>query len=124
MSQTTPIQPNTVSALNSHRLISKTIHVEAGHLNILIGEHLMTLHNGESIVIPQGICYAIANLSPSATFISETIAQPTFADDADILADATGRVFASDVTPSMQASLSLYMGLLDMRIEPTIQRAA
>ena len=110
------VYPNTVTTLMSHRAVDKTISVEMGHLNIIIGEHLHTLTSGMNVTIPKNTLFAYANLSPSPTVITERIEHPTFAKDLVVHAEVNGIVYDANPAPAMQSSLSLYRSLVDMLI--------
>ncbi len=110
------VYPNTVTTLMSHRVVDKTISVEMGHLNIIIGEHLHTLTSGMNVTIPKNTLFAYANLSPSPTVITERIEHPTFAKDLVVHAEVNGIVYDANPSPALQSSLSLYRSLVDMLI--------
>lgn len=124
MSTQLSVYPNTVTTLMSHRVVDKTISVEMGHLNVIIGEHLHTLTSGMNVTIPKNTLFAYANLSPSQTIITERIEHPTFAKDMVVHAEVNGIVYDANPSPAMQSSLSLYRSLVDMLIKTPAKKSA
>ncbi len=124
MNSTEIIIPNTITPLKAHRLISKTVKVNDGHLNIVVGEHLVTLISGQEVEIPRGVPFAYANLSPNTTLITETTDLETIGDDTGIYADNKGNSYIENACPSTQISLSLYQSVADMLIQQGQDRAA
>lgn len=121
MSTQMNIHPNTITALLSHRVVDLSISVELGQLNLLIGEKLHILSNGQNITIPKNTAYAYANLSPTQAVMTERIENPTFAKDIVVHADVNGVIYDTDATPTMQVSHSLYLGLVDMLVKTPVQ---
>lgn len=124
MSNQLSVYPNTVTTLMSHRVVDKTISVELGHLNVIIGEHLHTLTSGMNVTIPKNTLFAYANLSPSQTIITERIEHPTFAKDLVVHAEVNGIVYDANPSPATQSSLSLYRSLVDMLIKTPARKLA
>ena len=83
MSNQITVYPNTVTSLMSHRIIDKTLSVELGELNIIIGEHLHTVKSGGNVIIPKVTLYAYANLTPTQAVVTERIENSTFAKDSN-----------------------------------------
>lgn len=116
MTGITTLQPNTVYPLQCHRMTTITLHVLIGHLNVIVGENLHTLGYDDEITIPKNAAFAIANLSPSAVTFSQSQESVTFANDVTLLADAHGNIHVQTPSPSLQATLSLYHCVLNMRV--------
>lgn len=117
MSNQITIYPNTVTALLSHRVVDITLSVELGQLNIIIGEHLHTIDNGNNVTIPKGTLFAYANLAPTQAIVTERIENPTFAKDVIVHADVNGVIYDTNPAPATQSSHSLYLCLVDMLIK-------
>lgn len=124
MSNQIIVYPNTVTALLSHRVADVTISVELGHLNIIVGEHLITLKAGANITVPKGTLFAYANLSPVQTVVTERIETPMIAKDLVVHADVNGVIYDVNPAPATQSSHSLYLCLVDMLIKAPAQNAA
>jgi mannose-6-phosphate isomerase-like protein (cupin superfamily) len=117
MSNQLTVYPNTVTALLSHRVMDKTISVELGWMNIIVGERLITLKSGSNISIPKGTVYAYANLSPTQAIITERAENTTFANDVVVHADVDGVIYDTNPAPAIQSSHSLYLCLVDMLLK-------
>jgi gentisate 1,2-dioxygenase len=124
MTGITTLQPNTAYQLQIHRVTTVTLHVLIGHLNVIIGENLYTLGYDDEITIPKNTPFAIANLSPSAVTFSQSQECVSLTNDVTLLADTDGTCLVQNPSPSLQATLSLYRGLLDMRVTETSVIAA
>ncbi len=124
MKNTEIIIPNTVTPLKAHRLINKVVKIDDGHLNIIVGEHVVTLTSGQEVEIPKGTPFAYANLSPSTTLITEITDLETIGDDTGTYADSTGNSYIENACPSIQISLSLYQSVADMLIHKDLFNAA
>lgn len=124
MTGITTLQPNTAKQLELHRVTAITLHVLIGHLNVIVGETLYTLGYDDEITIPKNTAFAMANLSPSAVTFSQSQECATFTNDVTLLADTDGNCLVQNPSPSLQATLSLYRCLLDMRVAETAAIAA
>lgn len=96
-----------MGALLSSR-VDRTIFVQKGQLNVILGERIVRLSAGESLTINRGTLHALANLSLSPVVIEDDahgMAEMT------VFAAANGEVYATHRSCVLQVTLSLYARL-------------
>lgn len=109
MSAIVIIPPRSISSLQTAR-VDRTISVEKGYLNLVVGENIVRLADGDSVMVPRGTLHAVSNPSQSSAAVTDTGVGP---DEATIFAEADGRVYATHRGCALQITLSLYQGLLN-----------
>lgn len=97
-----------ISPLQSCRF-DRTISVQKGQINVVMGERIVMLSAGSNLTITRGTLHAIANLSLSPVVLDDTSPD---ASVTTIFAAANGEVYATHRSCVLQITLSLYAGLL------------
>ena len=97
-----------ISPLQSCRF-DRTISVQKGQVNVILGERIVMLSAGSSLTITRGTLHAISNLSLSPVVMDEV---PQDVSVTTIFAAANGEVYATHRSCVLQITLSLYAGLL------------
>lgn len=109
MTASTFLPARHIGPLLSSRL-DRTIFVQKGQLNIIMGERIVRLSVGESLTITRGTLHAVANLSLVPAVMDDTSLDT---NDTTVFAAANGEVYATHRSCVLQITLSLYAGLLD-----------